>query len=261
MFNFAWTLQSDYLYTVLQVAFDESIKSATRIQALYSFVGVVTGFFLGLVVYKVRHLKPFIMAGVSLFLVAFGLLIRYRGSPSSSSHSGIIGGQVLLGLAGGLFTYPTQASIQVATQHEHLAVVTGIFLGSYNVGSALGGSVSGAIWTQQLPKKLENNLAGFGNATLATAVYADPFTFTLSYPVGTPERTAVIDAYQSTQRLLCITGICLTVPLIVLAAFLRNPRLGDTQSLPEAEEGQGTSAASTRVEGTGPVTQDGRNGE
>lgn len=255
MFNFSWYLQSDYLFTVLQVAFDESIKSATRIQNLYSFVAVLTGFFLGFVVLKVRQFKPFILAGVTLFLVAFGLLIRYRGSPSSSSHSGIIGAQVLLGFAGGLFTYPTQASIQVATQHEHLAVVTGIFLAFYNIGSALGGSVSGAIWTQVLPKKLENNLAGFGNATLATAVYGNPFGFILEYPVGTPERSAVIDAYQSAQRLLCITGICLTVPLIVFAAFLRNPRLGNTQSLPEAEGGKDASTVSTSVSGTGPVTQ------
>ena len=213
-------------------------------------MSVLTGFILGFVVYRVRRLKPFIMVGVVLFLVAFGLLIRYRGSPTSSGHSGIIGSQVLLGLAGGLFAYPTQASIQVATQHEHLAVVTGIFLACYNVGSALGASVSGAIWTQVLPTKLENNLAGFGNATLATAVYADPFTFILSYPVGTPERTAVIDAYQSAQRLLCITGICLTIPLILFAACLRNPQLGDTQSLPHAEGGRNASVASAGHDGT-----------
>ncbi len=239
MLNFAWTMQADYLYTVLIVAFGESIKSATRITSLYSFASVITGGLLGLVVYKARRLKLFIVTGTILFLVAFGLLIRYRGSPSASGHSGIVGAQILLGIAGGLFPYPGQASIQAATQHEHLAVITGLYLSCYSIGSALGNTVSGAIWTQVLPQRLNMNLARFGNATLATAVYGDPFTFAAAYPVGTPQRDEVVDVYQQTQRLLCITGICLCVPLIIFSCLLRDPRLGNEQSRPEAEGGFG----------------------
>lgn len=118
MLNTAWYLQGDYLYTVLIVAFGESIKSATRISSLYSFVSVLTGLGVGIVVRFVHYLKPFIVAGTALFSVAFGLLINYRGGATSSSHSGIIGAQVLLGIAGGLFPYTAQASIQSATKHE-----------------------------------------------------------------------------------------------------------------------------------------------
>lgn len=119
MLNTAWYLQGDYLYTVLIVAFNESIKSATRISSLYSFVSVITGLITGLVVrYFVRYLKPFIVAGTALFTVAFGLLIHFRGGVGAASHSGIIGAQILLGIAGGLFPYTTQASIQAATKHE-----------------------------------------------------------------------------------------------------------------------------------------------
>jgi hypothetical protein len=35
--NVAWYLQGNFLYTVLIVGFDESIKSATRIASLYRF--------------------------------------------------------------------------------------------------------------------------------------------------------------------------------------------------------------------------------
>lgn len=234
--NFAWYMQGDYLYTVLIIAFNFSIMGATRILSLYSFTSVVTGFTLGLIVYKVRRLKWFIVAGTCLFLVAFGLLIHYRGSPSSAGQSGVIGAQVLLGFAGGMFPYPAQASIQAATKHEHVAVITGLYLATYNIGSAFGNTVSGAIWTQVLPSSLEDNLAQFGNSTLAAAVYANPFAVAAEFPVGTPERTAIIAAYQHAQRLLTITGICLCVPLIVFASCLRNPKLTDTQSLPEAEK-------------------------
>jgi SIT family siderophore-iron:H+ symporter-like MFS transporter len=114
-----------------------------------------------------------------------------------------------------------------------LAVITGIYLATYNVGSALGNTISGAIWTQVLPGELENRL---GNATLAAEVYGNPFAFAIANPVGTPDRDAVVLAYKHAQRLLCITGICLTVPLIAFALCIRNPRLSKEQSLKEAEE-------------------------
>ncbi|EON96513.1 putative siderophore iron transporter 1 protein [Phaeoacremonium minimum UCRPA7] len=233
LLNFSWYMQGDYLYTMLVVAFDFSVTSATRITSLYSFVSVITGFLLGLVVFKVRRLKMFIIAGTILFLVAFGLLIRYRGSPSSAGRSGVIGAEILLGIAGGMFPYPAQASLQASLKHEHLAVMTGLYLATYNIGSAFGNTVSGAIWTQVLPFALEDRLSAI-NSTLAASTYADPFTSAATYSVGTPERTAIIDAYQHTQRLLCIAGICLCVPLIGFAFTLRNPKLNDHQNLVEA---------------------------
>ncbi|GAA92021.1 siderochrome-iron transporter [Aspergillus luchuensis IFO 4308] len=226
MLNTAWALQSEYLYTVLIVSFDVKL-------ILHSFASVLTGSILGLVVYKVRRLKPFIVGGTLLFMVAYGILIYYRGGPTSSSHSGIIGAQILLGIAGGLFPYPAQASIQAATKHEHLAVVTGLFLACYNIGTAIGGSISGAVWTQVLPGELNSRL---GNATMAAQAYKDPFTLSATYPIGTPDRDAVVAAYKHTQRLLCITGICLTVPLVAFSLCTRNLVLTKEQSFAHAEE-------------------------
>ncbi|EPS29235.1 Siderophore iron transporter 1 [Penicillium oxalicum] len=237
MLNTAWYLQGDFLYTVLFVSFDESILSATRITSLYSFASVLTGTALGFVVMRVRQLKPFIVAGTMLFTVAFGILIHFRGGADGSSHSGVIGGQVLLGIAGGMFPYPAQASIQAVSKHEHLAVVTGIFLASYNIGSALGNTISGAIWNQVLPSELSRRL---GNETLAAEVYAQPLAFAAVNPVGTPDRDNVILAYRRTQSLLCITGICLTVPLIAFALCTRNPKLTKEQTLAKAEEESGS---------------------
>ncbi|CAG7985797.1 unnamed protein product [Penicillium nalgiovense] len=243
MLNTAWYLQGDFLYTVLYVSFGESVLSATRITQLYSFVSVITGVILGLIVMKVRQLKPFIVAGTVLFMVAFGILIYFRGGVADSSHSGVIGAQVLLGIAGGMFPYPAQASIQVASKHEHLAVITGLYLAAYNIGSALGNTISGAIWNQVLPSELNYRL---GNETLAAYVYAKPLAFAAANPVGTPDRDNVILAYQKTQRLLCITGICLTVPLIAFALVIRNPTLTKEQSLAKAEEESSDSDFSPR---------------
>lgn len=45
-------------------------------------------------------------------------------------------------------------------------------------------------------------------------------------------------SYQQTQRLLCITGICLVIPLFAAALVTKNIKLGDEQSAPDAEGGR-----------------------
>lgn len=229
LLNFSWTMQGDYLYSVLVVAFDFSKADATRISSLYSFTSVIVGPLLGLVVFRVRRLKVFIVAGTALFMVAFGLLIRFRGSTSGEDgKAGVIAAQVVLGAAGGMFPYPAQASLQVHLQHENLAVMTGTYLAMYNIGSALGNTVSGAIWTQTLPSFLSNQLS---DPELVAQAYGSPLDVITIYPMGTPERTGIVNAYRQTQRLLAITGICLCVPLIGFAMALRNPKLNNEQTL------------------------------
>lgn len=120
-----------------------------------------------------------------------------------------------------------------------MAVLTGIYLGSFNVGSALGTCVSGAIWTQTLYKTLADKLSFQPDDTLAKRVYGSPFEVIPSYPVGTPEREAIIYSYRHVQRILCITGICIAAPMILFAFILRNPKLSKQQSQPEAEDRSG----------------------
>ncbi|KAK4201680.1 MFS general substrate transporter [Triangularia verruculosa] len=206
---------------------DRAVWAALGIALMLNWACVLGGTVLGFVVYKVRRLKIFIVIGTCLFMVAFGLLIRYRGDAETLSRAGVIGAQVVLGIAGGMFPYPAQAALR----HENLAVMTGLYLATYNLGSAFGGAVSEAIWTHVLPSQLSRRLAEFNNATLATAAYGNPFTFSAEYPVGTPERQALIDSYKYAQRLLTITGICLCVPLIAFAMAFGSPKLNDDQTL------------------------------
>lgn len=49
-------------------------------------------------------------------------------------------------------------------------------------------------------------------------------------------REAIVEAYRHTQRLLCTTAICIATTLVGFALALRNYRLPDTQSRPDAEK-------------------------
>lgn len=112
---FAYALQANFLFTVLIVAFDQSIKTSTRIASLYNFAMVLAGISIGILARFVKQLKWFIVAGTALFTVAFGLLIKFRGGTQTS---GVIGAQVLLGIGAGMFMIATLASLQSCTTHE-----------------------------------------------------------------------------------------------------------------------------------------------
>ncbi|PFH62149.1 hypothetical protein XA68_14818 [Ophiocordyceps unilateralis] len=234
LLNLAWSVQGNYLYTVLVVAFDFSVETATRILSLFSFCGVVSGVLVGMVVYRLRRLKAVIVVGTCLFTAGLAVLYYFPGGADLSSAAGVIAGQVLLGLASGFFAYPTQASIQASATRDHVAVMTGLYLSLYNIGSALGTSLSGALWTEALPPALSANLAFQPNATLARATYHSPFDVVARYPVGTEVRSAVIASYRHVQRLLCLAGIVACLPMIAFALALRNPRLSKRQVQPDA---------------------------
>ncbi|CAE6536813.1 unnamed protein product [Rhizoctonia solani] len=228
--NMSWYLQGDFLYTVLAVSFDQTVTSATRITSLYSFTSVLVGAGAGLLIRKVRYIKPFVVTGTLVFILAMGLLIKFRDG--SAGVKGMIGAQVVLGFGGGLFPYPTQALVQAASSHEQMATMTALYLSFYQIGSALGNAISTAIWTQTLPKKLAEHL---GDAMAAANAYASPLTYIASYPVGTPERTAMVAAYSDVQRYLAITGLCLSLIVFVSSLFLRNYKVDERQSLSEEE--------------------------
>lgn len=233
LLNFAWCTQGNYLYTVLIVAFDFHVDNATRIVSFFSFFGVLSGMASGLVIYKIRRLKFIIVGGTCLFMVAFVVLISHPGGAESASKVGIVAAQVLLGVAGGFFAYPTQASIQASASREHVAILTGLYLSFYNVGSAFGTCLAGAIWTQTLYPTLVSNLDH--NTALASLIYNAPLTEAVKFDVGTPIRGAIIESYRHVQQLLCVAGLCLCIPMIAFALALRDPTLSEDQVQPETE--------------------------
>lgn len=123
----ASTSQGSYLYFTLLVSFGRSVQSATRIQNIYSFTQTTFGLLVGFVVQRIRVLKPFIMAGGLVFVLAYGLLFRFRGGHSNAEIAGVIGAEVVLGIAGGLVYFPTQAILQAVVKHEHTAIITALY--------------------------------------------------------------------------------------------------------------------------------------
>lgn len=222
LIDFIFYMAADYLYTVLVVAVDESVESATRISSLSSFVSTAFSPFFSLYITRCTRLKPYIVAGCGIWMVAMGLLYHFRGG--KSSHGGIIGGLCVWGVGTTLFTYPVNVSVQSAVSHENMATVTAINYTFYRIGSAVGAAVSGAVWTQALYRNLVDTI---GNTTIAQLAYEQPYVFIADYPWGTPYRESAVESYRYIQRLLTIIAIVFCAPLMFFSLCLRDAKLTD----------------------------------
>ncbi|RCK59047.1 Siderophore iron transporter 1 [Candida viswanathii] len=235
-------MPGEALYTVLIVGLNQSTKAATRITRLFVFVGTSVGLVLGLIITKIRRLKPFIVFGSLTWFGAMGILLHYRGSLDGvlhkSSVDGIIGGLCLMGFGAGLINFTTRVSISTVTNHEYMAVMISFYLASYSIGSAIGSAVVGAIWTQRMYNTIlrRMNEAGLPNAQeLAQDVYESPFDFIKEHVWGSPARIAVVLAYSEIQRILCIVGLVLCAPMLFVTLCLRDHKLESVQSLEGGE--------------------------
>lgn len=241
--NLVWYMPNDYMYTVLIVGMRASVKAALRITSLYSFVSVITGSFVGMAMVYVKRSKGFVLFGTSMWFVALGLLLHYRGDNdgvnSQLYQNGVIAGLCMMGFGAGFFTYTVQLLIQTCTNHEYMAIVLSLYLALYNIGLALGLAISGAIWTQLMYNQMikQMNKLGVSDAeTLAYSAYKQPYDFIIKNTWGTPARVAVVLAYANIQRKLCIVGLCLVVPLFFVSFFLRDHKLEKVQSLDESHK-------------------------
>uniref|UniRef100_A0A0L0NSE2 Major facilitator superfamily (MFS) profile domain-containing protein n=1 Tax=Candidozyma auris TaxID=498019 RepID=A0A0L0NSE2_CANAR len=229
-------MPNSYSYPVLLVGMNASETVATRTGQLNGFVEGIAIPIVGYVLSRVRRTKGFIIFGNYVLFIAMGLFVHFRGSNDGYRakyfRDGVAVGMCLLGFANTFFSRVTTVSVQACTNHEYMATVIAIFAACYHVGGSIGSSISGAIWTQLMFEIIRRKMAALNvDPTLAKSAYQQPYIFAKQHKWGTEPRRAVSLAYAEVQKNLCITGLCLCVPLLVLVLFLRDHKLSEAQNL------------------------------
>lgn len=149
-------------------------------------------------------------------------MIRCRVQGSSTSQ--IVGTQIAVGIGGGLVSVPALLGVQASVAHQDFAAATAIFLTIVEIRGAIGSAISGAVWTANIPAKLEKYLPPSAQAD--TKVIFGSLTLAESYAIGSPERIAINRSYQETMNILLIIAVCLAAPLLPLSLMMRNYKLG-----------------------------------
>lgn len=225
MFMVVDMIEAEYLYQILIVAVNQSDLSASRISVLSSFVSTLTCFFYGFLTVYIRRLKPGMIFGTLVWLLGGGLMYHFRGG--TSSKSGIIAAECIMGFGTGFFSDELTVIMQSHVSHEQMARVTAMGYVLYRIGGSVGSAVGGALWTQLAYPQLESSI---GNSTIAQQFYDSPYVAIETYTWGTPERESVVYAYRHVQRIITIVGMCLTVLMITCAIIVKDRKLIAKQS-------------------------------
>ncbi|CAI4567855.1 AEL_collapsed_G0031880.mRNA.1.CDS.1 [Saccharomyces cerevisiae] len=115
------------------VAF-ESTLSAQRIAQLYNFLQSCTNIVVGIMLHFYPHPKVFVVAGSLLGVLGMGLLYKYR--VVYDGISGLIGAEIVVGIAGGMIRFPMWTLVHASTTHNEMATVTGLLMSVYQIGDA-----------------------------------------------------------------------------------------------------------------------------
>ncbi|KXJ88897.1 major facilitator superfamily domain-containing protein [Microdochium bolleyi] len=208
---FSW---DGYYTSYLQVVHDLSITEAGYIGHIYGLGSCIWAGVVGYLIRRSDRFKWIAWAALPVHILGGIAMILVR---RPDTHLGwLVAVQVLITIGGSSLVICCQMAVMSVANHGQLASVLALLsLASY-VGSAMGSSLSGAIWNSTLPNALAEFLPQL-SAPERAAIAAD-LAKQLSYPMGHPIRAAVIAAYDLAQVRMCITGAL--VSLFEIAAVV-----------------------------------------
>ncbi|EEP79682.1 predicted protein [Uncinocarpus reesii 1704] len=214
-----------YFLSYLQVVHNQTIRNAGYIANIYSVGTCVWSIATGGIIRATGRFKHLALAAIPLQILGVGLMIFCR---RPGTHVGfVILCQILIALSGGTLVICEQIAIMAAVSHSQVAVVLAMLGLFSSIGSAIGQAIAGAIWTHTLPKYLQIYLPESAKGK-AMEIYASLPT-QLSYPMGSPEREAIISAYAVGQQWMLVAGISVLPVAIVWVLLWRNIQLKDIE--------------------------------
>jgi hypothetical protein len=207
-----------YFGSMLQVVWNLNVTNASYVTSIYR---VMSCFWcLAAVGPAIRITGRFkwvaVFFALPIDILAIGLMIHFRQPGTSVGF--IVMTQILTAVAGGSIVIAGELAMMAPSDHQHMAVIIAVLNLFCSIGSAVGSTVSAAIWTGTFYNNLVKHVPGGVNVK---SIYASLPT-QLSYKLGSPERMGIAQAYADSQRLMLITSICMLSCALIAAAFWRD---------------------------------------
>lgn len=216
---FCWSI---YFSSFLQVVNNLSVTDASYVVQSYTVGTVICSLVVGALIHYTGRYKPVCLYfGIPMSILGSGLMINFRRPDGNIGY--IVMCQIFISFAAGTIIICDEIAIMAAASHQHVAVVLAV-LGMFgNIGGAIGSTVAAAIWQDIFPTKLAEHLPASELPNLL-AIYAD-IKIQLSFPVGTPARTAIQQAYGEAQMMMLIAGTAIWAVGLVGVLMWRDIRV------------------------------------
>ncbi|KAM0096598.1 hypothetical protein ACP6JE_008916 [Aspergillus fumigatus] len=231
--------KSDSIVAMIVVVQGYDVATAGRVTQTFAFTSTIAAFAVSILIKYTRRYRAFVIAGCVVYIIGMVLMMVTRHEGSTPAQ--ILVTQVVVGIGGGLLNVPVQLGVQASASHQEVAAATAMFLTSMEMGGAVGAALSGAVWTHNIPRKLRLYLPE-ENKGDADAIFGK-ITKALSYPLGSPVRVAINQAYQETFKKLLILALIAIIPLVPLSLAMEDYKLDKMSEEPlvdpvPAEEGE-----------------------
>lgn len=217
-YQISYSCYSAYLTSFLQVVYNVDVATAGYVGNTFSVVSFVFLFIAGWLIRVTGRFKWILWVCVPLYIFGLGLMIHFRQPGGYIGY--IVMCEVFFSVAGSIFILCTQLAVLASTDHQHVAAVLALLFIMGSIGGSVGSAICGAIWTITFFKKLKQDLPEDAMANLDLIYESLPEQ--LSYPVGSPTRDAIVNAYGYSQPRMIIAGTVFMVLGFVWVGIMKN---------------------------------------
>ncbi|KAI1324309.1 MFS general substrate transporter [Xylariaceae sp. FL0255] len=221
---FAW---DGYYTSYLQVVHGLTITQAGYVGHIYAIGSSIWGFVVGYLIRRSDRFKWVAIAALPVHIIGGALMIVFRRPDNHMFW--LVFCQILITIGGSTLVICQQMAVMAVAKHGELASAMAILSLAGYLGTAIGSSLSGAIWNSTLPGALTEQLP---NLTLIEiGSIASDLKKQLSYPLGSPTRDAIIAAYGKSQMRMCIAGTLITLLEIGAVMIWRDVRMSRSKQV------------------------------
>ena len=217
-YQIAYYCWGSYFTSYLQVVNNLTITQAGWVSGVFDIISGCWLLFIGFLIRRTGRYKWSLLCAVPLYTLGVGLMIHFRQPHTNIGY--IIMCQIFVAFAGATIILGEQVAVMAGAEHGEIAAVLAL-LGLFGyIGGAIGNSISGAIWTNTLPEYLQKLLPQSCSGEWED-IYGD-LTKQLSYPMGSPCREAIIEAYGVAQKRMLIAGTAIMVFAFICVVLIRD---------------------------------------
>jgi MFS family permease len=218
-FYVGWYIWDSYFYSLLRVMFNQSLPHATYITNIYTMGSCFISIVYGICLRYYGKLKIYsLFWGVPLTILGVGLMIKFRQPDENIGY--IVMCMLFISLGGGVLVISEQTTLMAVSKQQDFPALLAVESMVISIGSAIGSTIAGAIWTGIFPVRLMANLPAEAQAAFSS-IYGDIDVQT-SYPVGSATRDAINLSYGETQRYMLIAATCVYLITWVSVALWQN---------------------------------------
>lgn len=205
-----------YLSSYLQVVNGLDVTYASYVVQSGTVVQIIGNLVTGVVISWTGRYKPIsLFLALPLIVLGTGLLIHFREPTQYLGYIAMC--SIFINFAFGILMLTVEIGILAAAGQQQYFAITIALLNLFSyIGTAVGFTISSAIWQGTLPQQLALYLPPEAQENLTTIFSS--IEEQLSYEWGSPTRLAIQHAYVDTWRYLLIAGV--SVWIVGLASIL-----------------------------------------